>query len=309
MTQSGKLLAGVAGGIVLCLLTAAAREDASNPYQNIVDRNVFGLKPVPVEAPKSNEPPKPPPPPITLQGISTMLGGKKAFLKATPPSKDKGPAVEQNYMLAEGERDGEIEVLEIDPKAGMVKVNDYGTITNLTFLTNGVKGGSVASAPNTPAPAAPTPPPNPFAPPPGQRNFQRPLRLPVAMGGGHGVGAAQSFGGGGAFAGGGTPSVNVGGQNLSFQGYGQLQQQAQQQQAANNGLSPEANAILTEANYQAAKAANDPSAALFPPSALDPTRNMSPQPGAEGTTPGTQTTTPTTQQPQLPIPGRPPRPF
>jgi len=195
-------------------------------------------------------------------------------------------------------------------------VDDFGTITNLTFEANGVKGGGTPgtpAAPGAPNPAVPPPPPNPFGNPGVQKNFQRPLRLPGAAGGMRSGGAAQNNGGNEAFGAasagqsyGATPSMTLGGQSVPFTGYGQQAQQ--QQQAATAGASPEVNAIMTEAAYQAAKAANDPTAAVFPPSALDPTRNLAVQPGAE-TTPGQ--TTPTTQPNQLPLPGRPPgfRPF
>src|SRR5947208_16694459 len=46
-----------------------------NPYQGIVDRNVFGLKPPP-PPPAPPEPPKPPVN-ITLTGITTVLGKKR----------------------------------------------------------------------------------------------------------------------------------------------------------------------------------------------------------------------------------------
>ena len=44
-------------------------------------------------------------------------------------------------MLGVGEREGEIEVLDIDEKGGIVKVNDYGVVTNVPF----------AKMPNTPS--------------------------------------------------------------------------------------------------------------------------------------------------------------
>jgi hypothetical protein len=119
----------------LCLLFAAtAFAGNENPYQGIVDRNVFGLRPPP--PPPTNEPPKPPIPAINLTGITTILGKKMAFMtiqlpaKAAEPGKPNGPT---SFTLTEGERDGDIEVISIDEVAGTVKVNDFGTITNVTF--------------------------------------------------------------------------------------------------------------------------------------------------------------------------------
>src|SRR5215475_11822548 len=70
----------------LCLLFAVtAFAGTENPYQGIIDRNVFGLRPPP--PPPSNEPPKPPIPAINLTGITTLLGKKMAFMTIQLPPK------------------------------------------------------------------------------------------------------------------------------------------------------------------------------------------------------------------------------
>jgi hypothetical protein len=151
--------------VCFVVLTAAA---ADNPYQGIVERNVFGLKPpAPPPDPESS---KPPPPKIFLTGITTILGNKRALMKMTPPVTKPGEQPkEQSFTLAEGERDGGLEVLEIDEKAGTVKVNNYGTVATIDFESNGVK-------------AAPTPAAVPM---PGMPPGMRPgLPVPGAMGGG-----------------------------------------------------------------------------------------------------------------------------
>src|ERR1700720_2046820 len=109
MTQAEKVLTGVAGVFLFCasamaIITPAVLSD--NPYQGIVDRNVFSLRnPPPPPPPPSNDPP---PPKLTLTGITTILGGKRALLKGTPPPAKGEPAKEQFYMLSEGQRDGNI---------------------------------------------------------------------------------------------------------------------------------------------------------------------------------------------------------
>jgi hypothetical protein len=159
-------------GLALC----AFGNTPGNPYQGIVDRNVFGLKsPPPPPDPEAN---KPPPPKIFLTGITTILGNKRALLKMTPPATPGVPAKEQSFTLREGERDGELEVLEIDEKAGTVKVNEYGSITTLSFENNGVK------APAAPVPVAvpnaagfvPAPAANPFTPAGRANTLPRPMR-------------------------------------------------------------------------------------------------------------------------------------
>jgi hypothetical protein len=193
MTHAGKMLVCTLGMLVLCTDANAVSPASSTPYQGIVERNVFGLKdPPPPPDPEAN---KPPPPKIILTGITTIFGNKRALMKATPPAKPPEPAKEQTYMLAEGQRDGDIEVLEIDEKAGTVKVNDFGTIMTLNFSDNGVKLTSTlppgAASPGMPATPGGIPSPlpspaNPFSPGGGFNKAipTRTLRLPTPQAGG-----------------------------------------------------------------------------------------------------------------------------
>ena len=149
--------------IVLCCLLSGAlycpgegaedEEDggtaphSNNPYQAIADRNAFGLRPPP--PPPEVEKAKPPPPKITLTGIATRGGQKKVYLK-TPgtPGKPGEPAKEQYYEIAEGFMDRDIEVLEINAKAGTVRIKYEGTEIPLNFIDNGAK--AIAPAPGQP---------------------------------------------------------------------------------------------------------------------------------------------------------------
>lgn len=165
--MSGVKIAALLGCcMVVCARAATAPEESGpvgNPYQGIIDRNVFALKP-PTPPPKPEEN-RPPPPKILLTGITTILGKKLVLLKVQTPAKPGAKAEEQSMTLTLGQRQDDVEVLEIDEKNGIVKVNDYGTITNLTWEANGIK---VAAAP-TPQPAVPgapvpgVPQPNPGA--------------------------------------------------------------------------------------------------------------------------------------------------
>jgi len=120
---------------------------SNNPYQAIADRNAFSLKPAP--PPPEIEKPKTPPPKITLTGITTRAGKKKVFLK-TPgaPGKPGEQAKEQYYEIAEGVTDRDIEVLEINPKAGTVRIKYEGTEIPLNFVDNGAK--AIAPPPGQP---------------------------------------------------------------------------------------------------------------------------------------------------------------
>jgi len=59
-----------------------------------------------------------------------------------------------SHILTEGQREGDVEVLQIDERAGKVKVNVAGTLETLTFEKDGPKLPSTP-APGTPGAAAP----------------------------------------------------------------------------------------------------------------------------------------------------------
>src|SRR5262249_45052252 len=105
-----KIATCVLSTFLLCSGAIAIGADSGNPYQAILDRNVFGLKPPP--PPGKSEEKKVDLAPITLTGITTILGNKRALMNVQVPGKTAQPLI-----LAEGQREGEIEVLEIDEKA------------------------------------------------------------------------------------------------------------------------------------------------------------------------------------------------
>jgi len=157
MSDWGKpVICIVAALAFLSRAQAANPDDSPNPYQAIVDRNVFALKPPP--PPPRPEDNKPPPPTIKLTGITTILGNKRVLMNVQMPAKPPEPAKLQSFILTEGQRDGEIEVLEIDEKIGVVKVNNFGTEMTLTMEKDSVK-----LPPSVPAavPLPGTPLPNP----------------------------------------------------------------------------------------------------------------------------------------------------
>ncbi len=144
-----------AAALLALAAQAATLDPSTSPYQGIVDRNVFGLKAKVSDA--DDVAPVAPPPKLTLTGITTILGNKRALL--TTPAVPNKPA--ESLMLTEGQRDGEVEVLEIDEVAGTVKVKNHGIEQTLDFKTDGVKLQTAAAPP----PIAPGNPP--IAPPPG----------------------------------------------------------------------------------------------------------------------------------------------
>jgi hypothetical protein len=271
-------------GCLLALSFAAQAVTAdssatSNPYQGIVDRNVFGLKPAP--PPPVPVDTKPPPPKITLTGITTIFGNKRALMKAPVAAKPPEPAHDQTYMLAEGQRDGDIEVLEIDAKANIVKVNNGGTIMTLNFDDNGVKLSSTlpAGAPvpgmAQPAPGG-IPAPTPFASPGFNKSIPtRTLRLPSANGASVVPGGVNPTGVAAAAPNGASlPGFSFGGSGAGSTTTGQ------QTPSAADTLTPEEREIVIAAQHQDAVNKNLPSANIFPPTQLYPNRNRNMTPTA-----------------------------
>jgi hypothetical protein len=126
-----------------------------SPYQAIITRNAFGLK----------TPPPPPPPPeqpaqqispsaLKLTGIITFLGGRRATFVLQEPGK---PQINSD-LVREGEKDGMItnlEVLQIDERAGLVRVAYAGKEMALDFVNNGLKPPAAPAGPAPGTPGAP----------------------------------------------------------------------------------------------------------------------------------------------------------
>lgn len=128
-------------GFLLCLLTgatlgpsirAATADAAEHPYKVIAATNVFRLKSPP--ASESQKPlPAPPPPQVTLQGITTIYGYRAALFKVTISARQSAPAKAIACVLGEGQREGEIEVLQINEHAGTVRFRNHGVEQVLTL--------------------------------------------------------------------------------------------------------------------------------------------------------------------------------
>jgi hypothetical protein len=168
MKRGGKI--EICALIALLLSTGAkATSDtvaSAQPYDGIVERNVFNLHPPPPPVNPADLVQHTPPPKITFTGITTILGKKLAFL-TVPASKPGTPP--ESMMLAEGQAQNGIEVKQIDEKAGVVKVVNHGEAQTLDFDHDGVKVSGAPGATMLPPPSAP--PPNVM---PG--NVIRPLR-------------------------------------------------------------------------------------------------------------------------------------
>jgi hypothetical protein len=161
MRRDLKLTMCLAGWVALAGGAAAAVNPAGDrrAYHAIAERNVFDLKP-----------PTPPPPPapavttappnVKLTGITTILGNKRAlFMVQEAPAPGKAQK-QESYILTEGQRQGLIEVLEIDERTGRVKIKNDGSISVVTFETVKLPVAPVGVPPSL-AGGVPVPPPMP----------------------------------------------------------------------------------------------------------------------------------------------------
>jgi hypothetical protein len=119
-------------GALVSMTSAAIPDD---PYQVIHQRNVFDLHgPPPIT---SEPPPVEPPSNVKLTGITSMLGVERAFFMVSPPAeRGKPPGKEQSFIIKEGEREGEIEVLKIDERAATVTIKNDGLESVLALDTS-----------------------------------------------------------------------------------------------------------------------------------------------------------------------------
>jgi hypothetical protein len=111
---------------------AAAASD--KPYASIVARNMFGLLPVP--PPPTNDPAASadPPPKITPNGIMTIFGKLQALFKVAGKGQAGQPPKDESYVLSEGERQDDIEVVKINEADGIVTFDNHGAIQALPLV-------------------------------------------------------------------------------------------------------------------------------------------------------------------------------
>lgn len=178
----------------------ATAEVTTNPYESIVERNPFALKPPPPPAPPEDPSTKTAPPPtatVELTGITSVLSSKCALFEIVPgPGK---PMIKP--ILKEGERVESVEVVSINIEKNEVTIKNGSVVTNLTF--------KVAKSTDKPAgapPAGGVPP----APIPGMTPGGVPGGINAA-GNAAAAGGQNAFGNNEQFNGGGRGGVMVGG--------------------------------------------------------------------------------------------------
>ena len=90
---------------------------------------------------------------VKLSGIFVLSGKKQACLMVRDSAPAGQPAAaSRSCVLREGQKDGAVEVLEIDEKAGRVRVRNGSKEMELTFESDGIRP-SAAPVPAVPPPA------------------------------------------------------------------------------------------------------------------------------------------------------------
>ena len=103
---------------------------AANPYETITVRNVFDLA-----APKE-EVSKPgdvfnPPPDLKISGVAAFGSHKWVLLTKAEPGKTP-----RHLLMREGETDGDLEIINVDELAAVVKIRAGDDLLELKLTTN-----------------------------------------------------------------------------------------------------------------------------------------------------------------------------
>lgn len=125
----------------------------ANPYVAISGRNVFALKPPPPLTPLIDPAKNTPPPNLELQGFTTILGRPQVLIKLKIPPRPPEPAKDRSLVMDVGQREGDVEVVEMDAYAGTVKLKNMGNLVSLNLKENSAKP---AAGPALPSPSMPS---------------------------------------------------------------------------------------------------------------------------------------------------------
>ena len=226
-------------------------------------RNIFGLIPPASAETATNEAEKLLPK-ITPTGIMGVFGDWQVLFKVGGAAavKPGQPAKDEFYILSEGQRQDDIEVIKIDEKKSLVTFNNHGTTQELPLANGPASGGAPAAAPS------------PITGNPGVRG------LP---GGGVNNGGFTRFGAGSGGSNGGTPNNNSG-SNGSGPSLGSSMNSDDPATDPHiyHPPAPTISAADSEAtivlNHLTAQLHGDPTAPFYPPTPHDAEAGITPNP-------------------------------
>lgn len=131
MTRTSRIAICLAGGLTLSVgLRADDVVLPANPYTQIIARNIFDLNPPPPPV-DPNLKSADPLPKIIPNGTMTIFGVRQVLFHALFKGRPGKPDANQSYILAEGQRQDDIEVVKIDDKAGLITFDNHGDTEEL----------------------------------------------------------------------------------------------------------------------------------------------------------------------------------
>ena len=248
---------------------------ADTPYAGIVARNMFGLVPIPPPDPTAGLPPPDPPPKITPTGIMTIFGRDQALFTAVSDKPKQGQdKKDASYVLAEGERQDDIEVIKINHESDIITFNNHGVVQELPLVA--AKDSGPAAGPST------GPGRGPGVGGPGRPNMG-------GSGGGRGqisgFAGARQIGGGGGMGGGGIGNSALG-SGTSGVGRSGLQSSGSQSQASSSAMTVDQQELLIEAQRKVLEDQQDPVRAILPPTQGEARTIVNQISGGSGSTEG-----------------------
>lgn len=141
------LISGLALNAGLCADEVVTNNNLSgNPFAEIVQRNVFNLNPV---TQKPTVDPNNLPLKITPSGIQNFFGTVQVLFKTSEAAKPGQKAKDKYYMLSEGQRQDDIEVVKIDQQNEMVTFRNHGTVQELPLVADSVGKSKLPPPPNS----------------------------------------------------------------------------------------------------------------------------------------------------------------
>jgi hypothetical protein len=120
---------------------------ADTPYDSIVARNAFGLRPAPlIQSAPSPQTVWTPPPDLKITGLIAVPPTRKVSFYVIEHGKPP-----KSYVLAEGEQQDDIKVVTIDAGSQTVRVKNQGVYVILDFKTHGLSPSTdtIAANPGT----------------------------------------------------------------------------------------------------------------------------------------------------------------
>jgi hypothetical protein len=132
---------GTRSRLGVCIFGLVAGVAVANPYETIIWRNIFQLAPPNTDVSKPSDVFKPAPD-IKISGVAAF--GSRKWVLLTKAAPGQAP---RHLLMREGDKDGGLEIVNVDEVAGVVELRAGDDLLNLKLATPGVP--KVDPAPST----------------------------------------------------------------------------------------------------------------------------------------------------------------